>query len=104
MFHGLAADEVKQLPNYFGLLLNVQMCEPDQGFASAYMVTPAAGTFLAGVNVSPCLDNIRQMANGQIERHSYPSHARDAETREMVKMREERMTLAAIAKEFDVDR
>jgi hypothetical protein len=102
-FHGLAAAEVKQLPNYFGMLLNVQACEPDRGFASAYMVAPATGTFLAGVNVSPRVDNIRLTTGGQIERESYPSHSHDPETREMVKLREEGKKLAQIALEFGVD-
>ncbi len=104
VFQGLLADEVKQLPNFFGLLLNVQACEPDEGFASAYMASPAAGTFLAGVNVSPRVENIRMTASGQIERASYPSYARDAETREMVKLREQGRTLEFIGKEFGVDR
>ena len=104
VFQGLPTDETAFLTNYFDLVLNIEACEADHGYTSAFTVAPAPGTFLAAIGKRPVIDNIRIGAGGQIERRRYECVSPSAMTREVVKLVEQGRSYTEIAEQYGVNK
>ena len=104
IFQGLSAEDSACLTDYFETVLNIEECEPDFGYTSAFTVAPAPGTLLAAIGKRPVIDNIRIDANGQIERNHYDCVSPSAMNREIAKLIEQGKSYTEIAELFDVNK
>ena len=104
VFQGLSQDDAGFLTQFFNAVINIEVCEPDHGYMSAFTVAPAPGTFLAAVGKRPIINNIRLSADGQIERSHYECVSPSAMTREVAKLVEQGMSYTAIAEQYGVNK
>ena len=104
VFQGLSKDEEILLTACFNGTFTVALCEPDEAFASAYMVAPMTGSLLAATGHKPLIENIRLDAEGRIERQSLPGVSVDKLTREIHRLREEGRSLEEIGKALGFDK
>lgn len=104
VFQGLSADDLGCLPDYFETVLNIEECEPDLGYTSAFTVAPAPGTLLAAIGKRPVIDNIRVNGAGQIERSHYECVSPNAMNREIAKLIEQGRTYTEIAEQYKVNK
>lgn len=99
MFQGLNNDEEALLSAFFKEVFIVSQCEPDEGYASAYMVAPMRGSLRAAMGYQTIMENIRPYSEGRIERDCQPCVSPDRLTREIYRLRkEEKKSLEEIGK------
>lgn len=104
VFQGLSPEDTACLNEYFGTVLNIEVCEPDLGYGSAFTVAPAPGTLLAAIGKRPVIDNIRVNGAGQIERSHYECVSPNAMNREIAKLIEQGKTYTEIAALYEVNK
>lgn len=104
VFKGCTTESTRGISSYFDASLCVEPCQPDPGYAAAYIVSALPGTFLSATAGLPVIENIRQRADGQLERKSYPCHSKDPLTREMAHLHLSGFTLDDIGHHFGVNK
>ena len=104
VFQGLSKDEEFQLTACHNGVLTVELCEPDETFASAYLVAPVAGSFLAATGHKPLIENVRLDSDGRIQRQCQSCVSPDKLTREVHRLREEGRSLEEIGKALGFDK
>lgn len=104
VFQSLSKDEELLLPTYFDAAFTVVSCEPDEGFASAHMTTPMAGSLLAATGHKALIENIKLDAEGRIQRQCLACVSADKLTREIYRLRQESRSLEEIGKTLGFDK
>ena len=104
VFQALSKDEELLLPTYFDAVFTVTPCEPDEGFASAHMASPMAGSLLAATGHQALIENIKLDAEGRIQRQCLPCVSADKLTREIYRLRKESRSLEEIGKTLGFDK
>ena len=104
VFQGLSKDEEFLLTACHNGVFTVELCEPDESFASAYMAAPVAGSLLAATGHKPLIENVRLDAEGRIQRQCQSCVSPDKLTREIHHLREEGRSLEEIGKALGFDK
>lgn len=100
VFKGLSKDEEAMLSTFFKEVFTVSPCEPDEGYASAYMVASMRGSLRAAMGHKPIIENIRLDTDGRIERHCLPCISPDRLDREIHRLRKQEKSLEEIGQEL----
>lgn len=100
IFQGLSIEEEAYLTSCFNGVFGLCGCEPDEGYASAYMAAPLPGSLLAVTGLSSVIENIRMDADGSIERDCQPCVSPDKLTREIYRLRKDEKSLEEIGLEL----
>ena len=104
VFQGLSKDEEFLLTACHNGVFTVELCEPDETFASAYMAAPVAGGLLAATGHKPLIENVRLDSDGRIQRQCQSCVSPDKLTREIHRLREEGRSLEEIGKALGFDK